>query len=213
MHISMCEGFWNCLPYWPHFQALVLGFFPLPKIVYFKNAIVVLKLLPQGLKNHHLKASMSSLYETESIDYCREWCCVLNLPGVLFCQLSFLSSIYLTCPDYIYIYISCFPAALKMLLFLLVYENKPTKTLIESTIPSGTALIHLINSLTQEKKQTQHCTIWWTTAGDKLHSGRGNNNQEIIGIVMNTSSKENRVAFEECHLNEDPSDQEVRKEH
>lgn len=47
----------------------------------------------------------------------------------------------------------------------------------------------------------------------ELHSGRGNNNQKIIRIVTNKSSKENRVAFEECHLNKDPSDHGVRKEH
>lgn len=130
-----------------------------PRIVYFKNAIVVLKLLPQGLKNYHLKASMSSLYETESVGYCREQCYVLNLPWILFCQFSFLSFIYSACPQ---IY-RLLPNSTENedLSYLQKTNTNQQKSFHLIHNPSGNALTYpLIHLFNKKKCKHQHCVIY-----------------------------------------------------
>lgn len=155
MYLHVCEGFWNGLPYWHHFQALVFEgvFFFFPKIVFFKNAIVVLKLLPQGLKNYHLKANMSSLCEIESVDYCRAWCCVFNLPGVLFCQLSSLSPINLTCLHRL----SLLPSSIENAQISLHLQKPKKKSFYLIHNPLRYCPHSSINS--QEKNKTKHNTV------------------------------------------------------
>lgn len=126
---------------------------------------------------------MSSLYETESVGYCREQCCVLNFPRILFCQFSFLSFICSTCA---HIYRLLPNSTKNAQISLTLQKNKPTKFPPFNSQPPQ-VLPSFIHSLKKKKcHKPQHSARCQDYSSEQnkasalmeLHSGRETNNEE-----------------------------------